>query len=91
MEKLMSDLRIRATLRVVVLANGQIQSYECLVKGKTVDMVAWSKLERALAGDPVSFSRISLQSLRPMCSAPTFSSLLILSFFLLEQSSGGKH
>ncbi|OAV94935.1 hypothetical protein PTTG_26817 [Puccinia triticina 1-1 BBBD Race 1] len=52
MEKLMSDLRIRATLRVVVLANGQIQSYECLVKGKTVDMVAWSKIERTLAGDP---------------------------------------
>ncbi|KAA1079289.1 hypothetical protein PGT21_006693 [Puccinia graminis f. sp. tritici] len=52
MEKLMSDLRIRATLRVVVLANGQIESYECLVKGKTVDMVAWSKIERTLAGDP---------------------------------------
>ncbi|PLW51216.1 hypothetical protein PCASD_01037 [Puccinia coronata f. sp. avenae] len=52
MEKLMSDLRIRATLRVVVLANGNIQSYECLVKGKTVDVVVWSKLERTLAGDP---------------------------------------
>ncbi|KAH9451889.1 hypothetical protein Pst134EA_025830 [Puccinia striiformis f. sp. tritici] len=52
MEKLMSDLRIRADLRVVVLANGHIQSYECLVKGKAVDMVAWSKLERTLAGDP---------------------------------------
>lgn len=52
MEKLLSDLRIRATLRVVVLANGNIQSYECLVKGKTVDPVTWSRLESTLAGDP---------------------------------------
>lgn len=51
MEKLLNDLRIRACLRVCVLGNGEIQSYECLVKGKEVDVVTWSTLENALGGD----------------------------------------
>ncbi|CAH7687997.1 amino acid permease-domain-containing protein [Phakopsora pachyrhizi] len=52
MERLLSDLRIRATLRICVLGNGQIESYQCLVKGKVIGAPAWRKLERTLAGDP---------------------------------------
>lgn len=53
MEKLLNDLRIRAALRVCVLGNGEIGSYECLVRGKEVDVMTWSALEHALGGDTV--------------------------------------